>query len=232
MPTNLTDVDTFTDPIQGPADSDAQAAAAYNLGFQGLANRTRNLRNDVVALEGRFDVNGDVIYPGSFQVRTIEVLPSAFEQSNNAPTNIPWRFRTTLGNAQTAKSAGSERAEVALQLNRLVPSNAVITNIWVLVTPGATRSTPDKIGARVFNRAPTVYTPGSEAVGAVGGGTGGNFVEDDGTTDLQSMLLNAGVDMTLGYAIWLEVFSGSGDTSDDLFHGVKIQFQDYGPLNT
>jgi hypothetical protein len=68
MPTPLTDVDTFTDPIQGPADADPQAAAAYNLGFQGLANRTRNLKN----MHGTNNV--PLLSPTPDVVRTIPIV--------------------------------------------------------------------------------------------------------------------------------------------------------------
>lgn len=43
MPTNLTDVDTFTSPIAVPVGADARTAASVETPFQALANRTRNL---------------------------------------------------------------------------------------------------------------------------------------------------------------------------------------------
>lgn len=45
MPNNITDVDTFTDPIQAPADGDALNATTLDLAPQGLANRTRHNKN-------------------------------------------------------------------------------------------------------------------------------------------------------------------------------------------
>lgn len=228
MPVNITDVDTFTDPIVAPADSDPADATYVRTIAQGTANRTRNLKNRLEDIEDQIS-GGEWVYPGaSFRTRTIELLPSDFEQANNTANNIPWRFRPSVGNAQTVKSGSSERAELVRQLNRLIPGNGVVTNIWVMVTPGAARSGVNKLSAQLYSREPTVYTPGSEALGSV---ALMQSVSDDGGTGLQSLLLNSGADMTLGYAIWLHVSSGSGDTTDDLFHGVKIEFQDYGPIN-
>jgi hypothetical protein len=49
MPQNITDVSTFTDPIQSVQDGDAANAANFKLAPQGLANRTRHLKNRVDA---------------------------------------------------------------------------------------------------------------------------------------------------------------------------------------
>lgn len=45
MPQNITDVDEFTDPIVMPADADPANLTYITTLTQGLANRTRNLRN-------------------------------------------------------------------------------------------------------------------------------------------------------------------------------------------
>jgi hypothetical protein len=41
MPTNITDVSTFSDPVVGPADGDTRNASSVLTGLQHLANRTR-----------------------------------------------------------------------------------------------------------------------------------------------------------------------------------------------
>jgi len=51
MPSNITDVDAFTDPIVAPADGDSANAATFQAAPQGLANRTRNLKNRVDVIE-------------------------------------------------------------------------------------------------------------------------------------------------------------------------------------
>ena len=45
MPNDITDSPVFTDPIQTVADSDAASGANFALAPQGLANRTRHLKN-------------------------------------------------------------------------------------------------------------------------------------------------------------------------------------------
>lgn len=54
MATNITAVDTFTDPVVAPADGDAVAGAAPGLMGQGLANRTLHNKN-------RLDANDALI---------------------------------------------------------------------------------------------------------------------------------------------------------------------------
>jgi len=49
MPTNLTDVSTFTSPVAVPADGDARNAASVETPFQSLANRTKYLKDTIEA---------------------------------------------------------------------------------------------------------------------------------------------------------------------------------------
>lgn len=125
MPTNITDSDTFTDPIQGPADADAQAAASYNLGFQGLANRTRNLRNDVDELRGRF-FGGFTKRLGVFRGR-----PEVYDA---------FTFNDDGDEAQSE----ANQAEFIWDVTELLPrggANAArIEYVRVLVDPGAARA--------------------------------------------------------------------------------------------
>jgi hypothetical protein len=51
MPSNVTDVDAFTDPVQIPADTEEATSASVLLFVQSLANRTRNLKNRVDEFE-------------------------------------------------------------------------------------------------------------------------------------------------------------------------------------
>jgi len=48
MPTNITDVDEFTAPVQAPANGDLVEGPTPELGMQDLANRTRWLKNRIV----------------------------------------------------------------------------------------------------------------------------------------------------------------------------------------
>jgi hypothetical protein len=51
MGTNITDVDVFTDPIVAPADGDPGSGATFQISPQGLANRTRNHKNRLDAID-------------------------------------------------------------------------------------------------------------------------------------------------------------------------------------
>jgi hypothetical protein len=114
MPTSLTDVDAFTAPIQGPADGDVQGAAAYNLGFQGLANRTRNLKN-------RID-GGDAI--------TKRLLASDFAYD-------PTEWEIDGATAGALVSSGLSTTGASFNLGKIVPVGAVVTAIRFLVNPNA-----------------------------------------------------------------------------------------------
>lgn len=52
MPTNLTDVDTFTATIAVPASADARTAASVQTPFQSLANRTAYLKERLDRISG------------------------------------------------------------------------------------------------------------------------------------------------------------------------------------
>lgn len=71
MPSNITDVDEFTDPVQGPTDGEAATGASVLLGLQDLANRTRYLKNQLEAPQfdsarGQYAVSGTP--DGSFRL--------------------------------------------------------------------------------------------------------------------------------------------------------------------
>lgn len=51
MPANLTDADTWTDPVQAPADGDTANGATFQLAPQDLADRTRYLYNRMESLD-------------------------------------------------------------------------------------------------------------------------------------------------------------------------------------
>lgn len=53
MTVNLTDSDTFTDPVRAPDDGDPANGATFQAGLQDLANRTRNHKNRLDTLSGR-----------------------------------------------------------------------------------------------------------------------------------------------------------------------------------
>jgi hypothetical protein len=52
VPVNISDVDTFTDPVTAPDDGDEANGATFQASPQALSNRTRNLKNRVDKLYG------------------------------------------------------------------------------------------------------------------------------------------------------------------------------------
>ena len=86
MPNNITDVDTFTAPIQTVADGDAGSGANFALAPQGLANRTLNLKNrldDIDAGRLFFEATMATATSGGVVPLTIVVNEAGFSLSTN-----------------------------------------------------------------------------------------------------------------------------------------------------
>jgi hypothetical protein len=207
MPTNLTDVDTFTDPIQGPADADAQAAAAYNLGFQGLANRTRKLFNDLVELQGRF-FGGYTKRLGVFRGR-----PETFTQFSFSEDDPSY--------AQTENDA----AEYCWDITELLPrggGNAGrIQYVRVLVNPGAARAGADRM--RLELKRETYGSIGSPAITQELVGT----QHDNAGAALQFIeidLTSAGGHVINSNYVYFLVAVGGNDsaTNKDRMHAIEV----------
>jgi hypothetical protein len=233
MPTNITDVDTFTDPIQGPADADAQTAASYNLGFQGLANRTRNLKN-------KFNVGGELAYsPQPSRVRTLPAFaglaasvggrefPDWVVSTSGSPPNQGMILRVN-------RSTGTPNIEITdarllFPLFWFVPVESTITRIRALVKPGLARGAGDRMKAFYFTQQPSFLAGGSHAlVGPLASD------EDDGTTNLQ--ILDTGV---ISYAVSFKTGpnlvycvnsgqTGSTTVSDEVY-AIELTYSDPGP---
>lgn len=95
MPSNITDVSTFTSPVTTVSDGDAASAANFAVAIQGLANRTRYLKDSfigvatVVAMAAREAATGDIVLvndptgdgPQGFYV---------FLAGDATATSLPW----------------------------------------------------------------------------------------------------------------------------------------------
>src|SRR5262245_44118506 len=137
MPTNLTDSSTLTDPIQGPADADAQNAASYNLGFQGAANRTRWLAD---RLGGFPSGGGEWSYPA---VRTRNFLLTLADgrEIRDASGGTPEFYFTTGPSTSVFWSSLVNNGRVLFPLNDCLRDGMVIKDIKIAVLPGAARAT-------------------------------------------------------------------------------------------
>lgn len=131
MPANLTDVDTYTTPVQVPSGSDDAGLTYLLTAFQALANRTNYLAQRTVVINER----------------TFVVSPHRAQfQLSGAPS---W----TRGNSSLASAANSSPLYLPLDW---LPTGSVIKRVRALVTPGANTMTLD-----VRSRTLDFTTPGS-----------------------------------------------------------------------
>lgn len=211
MPTPITDVSTFTSPIQGPADADAQQAASYNLANQGLSNRTRDLLERV---------RGDKIDP-SPPTKSVWVPALAGYSQHGTPPG--WG---TINGSGWIMSTGNVGL-VYFPLD-VVPTGASLIGVQVRVQPGAARVGANRMSASFLVVDPV--TPASS--------TGGAALNDDGTTNVQSLSLGfpgGAPSVTIDKATkWYAVALAAGNTgaaSPDACFGVLLTWLDPGPRN-
>jgi hypothetical protein len=77
MPTNLVDVDVWSDTVVGPADGDLSNAATYLQPSQILANRTRYLLNEHPITPAALGLNTDSLNPTGWSDATLVVLSTS-----------------------------------------------------------------------------------------------------------------------------------------------------------
>lgn len=106
MTANITDVDIFTDPIVVPVDGEPDDQAAFALAPQGLANRTRNLKNRVDA--GSEYARYGVAFSGS----VLDGLATLSASSEGASSG----FSLSGGNAVVFPSVGRYLVTVSVDL--------------------------------------------------------------------------------------------------------------------
>lgn len=184
MPKNLVDVNAFTDPIVVPVDADARNAASVEVGFQGLANRTRHLvsKDHDVWLSNWFDrPDVDTVAPGAMD--HVGFLPGLVANASNDPwvmvggtaflissrsgddwTNrsggLPGSFTGTLqGVFGLQLTAGTDRLYTVATLGQMHSSPDGIT--WTAVTIPAPVAGSITIGSMAGNGSILVATAGS-----------------------------------------------------------------------
>lgn len=135
MPTNITDVDTWTTPIAGPADADAQAAASYLPGYQGLANRTLHLANRVGGPAGA----DEWVYETP-RTRTIVI-----SMGGAMPRSADWAFQSSLAFSESAWIQAEVSGELYIPLNAYLRNGMIITDARVLLKPGVARTGANKM---------------------------------------------------------------------------------------
>lgn len=121
----------------------------------------------------------------------------------------------------------SVRGKAVLDLNRFIPFNATLTDVRVMVKPGAARGVGSRVQAVVWANPTRAFTGGVSAGNPV---LQGATVEDDGTvaTQVISLLPAYTVD---GSPLQLLVEGGTGDWDIDQIFGVELVFNDPGARN-
>lgn len=124
MAENITDVDTFTDPIQVSVDSEFADNASLKLFIQGLANRTRNAKNRLDTIFANF---GNLVIGSGADFTSLKTAMQG--------TQFVWSALQKFGQDSVEFSTGDEP--------RLVPVPLVH---GILTASGATWS--DTVGLR------------------------------------------------------------------------------------
>lgn len=166
------------------------------------------------------------------KARTTVIHAVAF-QGAAGPLGGGWNASTESGGGGIKTSMKSQADFVSMYLNlgKVLPANATITRIRVLVKPGSARATSgNRVAAQLVHTTPaftgTEAYPDETQVGTW---------RDDGTTDVQS--IDSGVISlavgTAGRLPLLIVSSGNdgGVHVKDTAYAVHISYDDTGPRN-
>ena len=228
MSQNITDVDTFTNPIVIPADSDPADLTYIETMAQGLANRTRYLNERL----NESTPPTRTIFIGAMHAQ-IQVSTTPTPQWSTVVTGSS----PTKGYLLGSKNNG---ALLMFPLTQFVPSGATITQISVVVTPGAARtaqtSSPGDNGRMYIEYYHNRLDTSGPAMTCVGPS---HAVEDAGGTSLQlitmssiSELIQADQQAGYSFADYVMVTAGNdAGTNIDLVWGMQVIFSDPGLRN-
>lgn len=159
MPTNIIDVDEFTDPVTKPVGSDVRDAASFGDPLQKLANRTRWLKN---LIEGYFetDVTLRQIRVGAHRAR-IE--------------NGTWVQALIESGISCTDDTGTGRRQIRFDVSAGVelPWKGTVTQVALQVRPGGARGDANNqmraILMRVESNPETMAAVGSYVLAANNG---------------------------------------------------------------
>ena len=217
MPQNITDVDTFTDPVTAPADGDPlNAASIINDGLQDLSNRTRRLMS---IAEGSQDVQT----PSTF-TRTVSAA-SWLVPALNPGAVVQWETDGAEGWRAVAAIVGELRGS----LNDLLPEGATVTRVRAMVDPASARAGANRMGLEL--RRVTYTLPAAPAVKPASDSAASLFaVFDDASAD-QQMIDSGIISEAISKAttdLVLYVRSGLGGSAGDDVNAIELTFTDSG----
>lgn len=220
MPVNITDVDTFTDPIVAPADSDP-ADRTYVLTIaQGVANRTRHLANRIGGAGGA----GEWLYPAA-RTRTMWVPGIDFQPSHTLLSAAPdWN-----ANGDVSRTSRDDALTCALNVTTSLQTGQVLTRIDLLVDPGAARGSGSRLSAALarydYPTPPTAAAPTLVPLASAEQASSGHA--------LQYLVFAVSFAIARATGVFhLLVTSGNdGAHVPDVLYGAFLTFTDPGPRN-
>jgi hypothetical protein len=182
---------------------------------------------------------GEFLYEDAPRTIVTVISPGAFAGYTGTwpDTTNAWSFDYT--GTEGFLQSSRDNARLRLDLNQYLPAGCVFTQCRVLVKPGDTRpaqtTTPGDNGrmrASIFQTVPTFTGVEAQSFSVIGFGT--PDVEDDGTTDIQTLTMSGFAFTPAKATAGLELIIGAGNnagsnpTSDGV-GAVELTFEVDGP---
>lgn len=227
MPINITDVDTFSDPIVAPADGDVLNAAsvtdAGGVGFQGLANRTRKLGNRM-GIGASAPLTDEFVYDPTI-ARELQIEGCEFALDDDGAGLSNW-----IRNLSSGVIYDQPRANAAIASARVrVPSGCTITGVEVLVRSSTGRLAGSGWFARAYTQTAPWGSPAAATATQQGSSTEGGLSSGYSVIAIGSItpfLIAAGESVH----IVITGPTGSLGVNDQLI-AARVLFNDRGPRN-
>lgn len=221
MPVNITDSNTFTDPVQAPDDGDNGNGATFQLAPQALANRTRNLKNRLDAADAdiadlqtdKANLSGTNTFSGD------QTAPNWLHATPKAQTRTKSGYAHGMGGSWSHPGAWwqseGDFVSVFIPITDILIPGAGLDEFSVRWKPGAARTGSDRLSFTLLHRAldgtqtnvlSTIYSDASST--------------DEHTT---TEIAIAHTVLT-GREYLLQIVSGSdGSTNKDRWYGVSAK---------
>lgn len=218
MPQNITDVSTFTDPVVAPTDGDVLNAAsvtAAGVGFQALANRTRQLL-DLVDPEF-------VYLTPTTRKRTIEATDA--HASASGAGVLDWFLSLSAGVPYLVPRLDAVFAVFPID----VPSGCTIAGVEVLVRSSGARVTPNGWFVRVYEQSEPWAAPAAPTATQQGSTTEGGLAAGYSVITVGSLTPFLRLAEYTAHVVVTGPIGALG--ANDQLLAVRVSFDDGGPRN-
>ena len=240
MSSPVTDLLVYTDPVVVPDDADplnAASVTAAGVGFQALADRTNNLATRTggdTGVPGEFaylDAAGVAL--GKSRVRLVFPIDCGTHTAQIANGSNAWYAPVGRGDLSSIVNL----ARIRLDLNKLLPDGAIVTDVRSVIAPGAARSVKTtnpgdngRMWCRLLRGTPDFATPAINSYGADIGAQ-----EDAGGTAIQVLpllgVISETIDKSASVLMWELIAGDDAGTNRDDVHAIRISYTDPGPQN-